>query len=142
MKIEMTVEEYYDEGYAFLTGEGLKHLENHEEILFSYPDDSWLEEEMGETDNGPFGGNWYARIEDSDLSLYVILRQSDFSREAMFFDSEISMRTEWENILFNAYKTAYENNDLEYFNLTEEDYLGLVKVREERGTVRHAMFDL
>jgi hypothetical protein len=142
MKIEMTAEEYYDEGCAFLTGEGLRHLENYEEILFSYPDDSWLEEEMGETDNGPFGGHWYAMIKESDLSLFVLLRQSDFSREVMFFDSETSLHVKWENILFDAYKTAYENNDLDYFNLTEKDYLALLETVKVRGTLRHAMFDL
>jgi hypothetical protein len=124
MKIEMTIEEYYFEnGHEFLTGRGLQELDNCRDILFAYPDSSWLEEEMGETDCGPFFGYWYGKIMDEEKSLFAILKQSDFSRLVEFFDSKEALIKAWEGILYRALLTARETGDWEYFGEADEEGL-------------------
>ena len=121
--IEMTIEEFYfDDGYDCLTAKGIQAVSGVEEVLHYYPDNSWVDEEMGECDAGPYGGYWYAKWTDVDKGLFAILQRSDWSRDAVFFDTLVELEKEWESIHMIALETARDNDDLEYFNMTIEEY--------------------
>jgi len=123
MKIKMTPEEFYDGGYNLLTAEGIRSLENVEEVLFAYPDSSWLEDEQGTTDNGPFRGFWHGLMHDVEKSLFAILTQSDFHRSVQFYETLQDVSTEWEDLLMSAWDNARDVGELEAeFDITIDEY--------------------
>ena len=124
MKINMQHEDFYfGDGYEYLSAKGIvEGLESAAEILHAYPDDSWIDEEMGECDCGPYGGYWYAKWSDVEKGFFCILRRSDFSREAEYYDTLTDLEAAWEEIHMDALDTARDNVDLGYFDMATAEY--------------------
>ena len=123
MTIKMTPEEFANDGHELLSAKGWRELENIDACLFyAIGDGTWLDDEMGETDNGPFCGQWWGMIRDKENRLFVVLRISDWSRDVRFFDTDAELMRFWEDVQMEAYLIAAENCDLEYFDLTNEEF--------------------